>query len=232
MRIVHVVDAAQAQAQVQERVSPPPDSAPPRRIKAVTRQAGPDDQPAAGSSLPDDGISLALSPESREAARQAALEELRASLAKGRAPRNSHASASDEDAAGGSSRDDEAVRDLEQRDRDVRSHEQAHAVAAGGVGSQPTFTYQVGPNGHLYAVSGEVKIDTSPVPGDPEATLRKAQQIEKAAFAPGDPSPEDRRAAVMAAAIAARARQELARQQEEARRAAEGDRAAHIHETG
>ena len=60
----------------------------------------------------------------------------------------------------------------------------------------------------------EVKIETSEVTGDPEATLRKAQQIAQAAFAPGDPRAEDRRAATMAAAMAARARQELARQKE------------------
>jgi len=53
------------------------------------------------------------------------------------------------------------------------------------------------------------------VTGDPEATLRKAQQIAQAAFAPGDPRAEDRRAATMATAMAARARQELARQKEE-----------------
>jgi hypothetical protein len=215
MRIVHVVDAAQAQAQVQQRLSPPPTASPPRRVQAVTRQADPDDPSGVGTSPPDDAISLALSPEAREAARQAAIEELKASQAKRPSSDEGQAESADPKDETRASRDRETVRLLEEQDREIRAHEHAHAAAAGGLGSVPTFTYQSGPDGRLYAIAGEVKIDTSPVPGDPEATLRKARQIEQAAFAPGDPSPEDRRAAVMAAALAARARQELARQQEE-----------------
>jgi hypothetical protein len=228
MRIVHVVDAAQAQAQVQQRVSPPPTVSPPRRVQAINRQAGPDDPAGVGSSPPDDGISLALSPEAREAARQAAIEELKASQAKRQGDAEGQAEAAEPEEV---VRSQEAVRQLEQQDKEVRAHEHAHAAAAGGLGSVPTFSYKVGPDGRLYAVAGEVRIDTSPVPGDPEATLRKAQQIERAAFAPGDPSPEDRRAAAMAAALAARARQELARQQEEDRAASSGT-SAHVSETG
>lgn len=37
--------------------------------------------------------------------------------------------------------------------------------------------YKTGPDGVKYAVSGEVLIDTSRVPGDPQATLQKAQLI-------------------------------------------------------
>jgi hypothetical protein len=217
MRIVHVVDAAQAQAQVQQRVSPPPASSPPRRVQAINRQAGPDDPPGVGTSPPDDGISLALSPEAREAARKAVLDTLRASRAKHDGARDGETAAPAADEPG--DRETAAVRQLEEQDREVRAKELAHAAMAGGLGSVPTFTYRVGPDGRLYAVGGEVKIDTSPVPGDPEATLRKAQQIERVAFAPGDPSPEDRRAAVMAAALAARARQELARREDESVRA-------------
>jgi hypothetical protein len=228
MRIVHVVDAAQAQAQVQQRVSPPPTASPPRRVQAINRHAAPDDPAAVGSSPPDDGISLALSPEAREAARQAAVEALKASQARPEGAGDGRAEAAD---PAEEERLQETVRQLEQQDKEVRAHEHAHAAAAGGLGSVPTFSYRVGPDGRLYAVAGEVKIDTSPVPGDPEATLRKAQQIERAAFAPGDPSPEDRRAAAMASALAARARQELARQQEEGRAADRGS-SPHVSETG
>jgi hypothetical protein len=215
MRIVHVVDAAQAQAQVQQRVAPPPAASPPRRVQAINRAADSDDRAAVGSSPPDDGISLALSPEAREAARKAALDELRASHERHQAPRGDEPAKPPADEETQESRERERVRELVLRDREVRAQQHSHAAAAGVLAGVPTFTYQVGPDGRLYAVAGEVKIDTSPVPGDPEATLRKAEQIEQAAFTPGDPSPEDRRAAVMAAAMAARARQELARQKEQ-----------------
>jgi hypothetical protein len=218
MRIVHVVDAAQAQAQVQQRFIPPPTLSPPRRIPAVSRQAGPDDPFGVGTAPPDDAVSLSLSPEGREAARQAAIEELLAS----QAPRQEPALEGEPEPTAGypseKTKEDQVIAELERRDRQVRAHEQAHAAAAGGLGSAPTYTYQVGPDGRSYAVGGEVKIDTSPVVGDPEATLRKARQIERAALVSGgDASPEDLRAAVMAAAMAAHARQELARQQEDDR---------------
>lgn len=46
----------------------------------------------------------------------------------------------------------------------MRAHEQAHKTAAGGLAQGgATFEYQTGPDGKQYAVSGEVKIDTSPV---------------------------------------------------------------------
>jgi hypothetical protein len=213
MRIVHVVDAAQAQATVQQRFSPPPTDSPPRRVQAINRQASPDDSSGVGTSPPDDGISLALSPESREAARMAAIDQLRASRERDTEPSAAQPSEPEEDVASERSRQEARVQELERTDREVRARGHAHAAAVGSLAGTPTFTYQVGPDGRLYAVSGEVKIDTSPVAGDPAATLRKAQQIERAAFAPGDPSPEDRRAAAMASALATRARQELARQE-------------------
>jgi hypothetical protein len=51
----------------------------------------------------------------------------------------------------------------------------------------------------LYAVSGEVSIDSSPVKGDPKATVRKMEQVVRAALAPAQPSGQDR--AVAAAAL-------------------------------
>jgi hypothetical protein len=214
MRIVHVVDAAQAQAQVQQRVPPPPTASPPRRVQAVNRQADPDDPTGSATSAPDDGISLALSPEAHQAARQAAIEEFQASQARRGGNPEEKAPTPDPDDEIRVARQQEAVRQMQQLDHEVRATQQVHAAAAGGLGSMPTFTYRVGPDGRLYAVSGEVRIDTTAVPGDPEATLRKARQIEELAFSPGDSSPEDRRAAAVAATLAARARQELARQQE------------------
>jgi hypothetical protein len=230
MRIVNVVDAVQAQSTVQQRFMPPPSDSPPRRVQAINREAGPDDASAAGTAPPDDGISLALSPESREAARQAALEMLRQSQARHGHEGDGNAKAPDPAQHAEEGREGEKVRELEQQDRETRARGQAHAAAIGTLGGALTFTYQVGPDGRLYAVAGEVKIDTTAVSGDPEATLRKAQQIERAAFAPGDPSPEDRRAAAMAAALAARARQELARQSAESQE--QNDKVQHVSENG
>ncbi len=96
------------------------------------------------------------------------------------------------------------------RDREVRSHEQAHAAAGGQYAGSPTYSFVRGPDGLNYAVGGEVSIDTSPVSGDPEATLRKAQVIRAAASAPAEPSPQDRRVAAQAASLEADARVELA----------------------
>lgn len=93
----------------------------------------------------------------------------------------------------------EVVQKLVARDREVRQHEQAHLAAAGPYArGGPTYTYQKGPDGKNYAIGGEVQIDTAPVQGDPEATVRKAQVVRAAALAPAEPSGQDR--AVAAAA--------------------------------
>ena len=77
------------------------------------------------------------------------------------------------------------LNELRARDAEVRAHEQAHLAAAGPYANgAPTFEFQTGPDGRQYAVGGEVSIDTSPVPGDPEATVRKAQTVKRAALAP------------------------------------------------
>ena len=105
------------------------------------------------------------------------------------------------------------VEELRQRDREVRAHEQAHAAAAGALArGGPSYDLERGPDGRMYAVGGEVNIDTSPVQGDPRATLEKAGQIRRAALAPADPSSQDRAVAAEAAAMAAQARVELTRE--------------------
>ncbi|MCG6116724.1 MAG: hypothetical protein MEQ07_00765 [Aquimonas sp.] len=105
------------------------------------------------------------------------------------------------------------IAQLAARDREVRAHEQAH-VAAGGelITSGPTYSYQTGPDGRRYAVGGEVGIDTSPVPDDPEATLRKADRVRAAALAPVQPSPQDFRVAAQADRMAGQARLEIAQE--------------------
>lgn len=102
------------------------------------------------------------------------------------------------------------ITDLVQRDREVRTHEQAHAAVGGQHAGSPTYSFKRGPDGQRYAVSGEVGIDTSPVPNDPEATLRKMEIVLRAALAPIEPSAQDLRVAALAQAQAAQARVELA----------------------
>ncbi|MDH5551996.1 MAG: putative metalloprotease CJM1_0395 family protein [Nitrosomonas sp.] len=109
--------------------------------------------------------------------------------------------------------EEKIIQQLRKTDQEVRAHEMAHLAAAGGLSKGgATFEYQTGPDGQRYAVSGEVQIDTSGVSGDPEATLQKAQQIQRAAMAPAQPSAQDRSVAVAAAAMAAEARAEIASQ--------------------
>jgi hypothetical protein len=106
--------------------------------------------------------------------------------------------------------DAKEVERLRERDREVRTHEQAHAAAGGShVRGGIKYEYQTGPDGRRYAVGGEVSIDTSPVSGDPQKTIQKAQQVRRAAMAPAEPSGADRQAAAAASRMEAEARQEL-----------------------
>lgn len=108
------------------------------------------------------------------------------------------------------------VEELKARDREVRRHEAAHKAAAGQYATGgPTYTYQRGPDGKQYAVGGEVQIDTSPIEGDPAATIRKMGTIRRAALAPTEPSSQDRAVAADAAQKAQKARQELREQKAE-----------------
>lgn len=116
-----------------------------------------------------------------------------------------------------SEEEQEVVDELKATDREVRTHEQAHLAAAGSYAKGgPTYTYQKGPDGQQYAVGGEVSIDTSSVPGDPEATLAKARVIRAAASAPAEPSSQDRAVAAAAAKLEIQATQELRQQEAEA----------------
>ena len=109
----------------------------------------------------------------------------------------------------------EEVDELRTRDREVRMHEQAHKAAAGSHGGPISFTYTTGPDGKRYAVEGEVPIDVSPVKGDPEATVRKMQQIRAAALAPSDPSAADRKVAARTQQIEREAQTEQLQQEKD-----------------
>ncbi|MFM5402449.1 putative metalloprotease CJM1_0395 family protein [Aeromonas veronii] len=110
-------------------------------------------------------------------------------------------------------RQEQQVQDLVERDKEVRTHEQAHQSAGGEYASSPTYQFTQGPDGKRYATGGEVQIDTSVVPGDPAATIAKMQQIRSAALAPAEPSAQDLAVARSAAASEAKARKELMAEQ-------------------
>ena len=103
----------------------------------------------------------------------------------------------------------EEVRKLKQRDTEVRAHEQSHRAAGGQYAGAVSLDYTRGPDGKNYATDGSVPIDLSAVKDDPAATIRKMQQIKRAALAPGDPSGADRQIASQAAQIEQQAQAEL-----------------------
>ena len=99
--------------------------------------------------------------------------------------------------------------ELQQRDREVQVHEAAHAAVGGQYAGAPSLSYETGPDGKRYAVSGEVNIDMSEIPGDPAATMKKADIIHAAALAPAQPSSQDRNIAGRASQMKAKAQAEL-----------------------
>lgn len=106
--------------------------------------------------------------------------------------------------------------ELQKRDAEVRSHEAAHASAGGQyVRGGASYEYTTGPDGQRYAVGGEVSIDSSPVKGDPEATIQKMRVVRQAAMAPANPSGQDQAVAAQAAAAEANAQQEKVTQKKE-----------------
>lgn len=111
------------------------------------------------------------------------------------------------------------IEKLRKRDAEVRRHEMAHASAGGAHAGAPNYDLERGPDGSMYAVGGHVRIDVSPVAGDPAATLRKMQQVRRAALAPAEPSPQDRRVAARASAEEAKARTALREEQAQEARA-------------
>lgn len=108
------------------------------------------------------------------------------------------------------------VAELAARDREVRAHEQAHASVGGAFAGAPTYTFEKGPDGVHYAVGGEVSISTGAIAGDPEATIRKADVVRRAALAPAQPSSQDQAVAAQATQMKIQAQIELAQQNQDA----------------
>ncbi len=122
-------------------------------------------------------------------------------------------SQTDSDASAGALTEQELaiVEDLAVRDREVRQHEQAHAAVGGQYTGAPSYELKRGPDGRMYAVNGEVSVDTSAIANDPEATIEKMQIVIAAALAPAEPSTQDYKVAATARALLAEAQAELAR---------------------
>lgn len=114
--------------------------------------------------------------------------------------------------------DQEEIAKLAARDREVRAHEQAHSAVGGQYAGSPSYTYQRGPDGVNYAIGGEVPISLPSGGDDHQRTIDAAEQVQRAALAPADPSPQDRRVAASAANLAQQARADLAEQTREEQR--------------
>jgi SprA-related family len=108
------------------------------------------------------------------------------------------------------SREADQIRQMQRRDSEVRAHEAAHSATGGAYAGAPTYTTKRGPDGKTYATGGEVSIDISAIKGDPQATLKKAEQVRSAALAPAQPSSQDMKVAQKAQSMAAKARSEMA----------------------
>lgn len=116
------------------------------------------------------------------------------------------------------------IRELRARDQEVRAHEAAHASVGGQYAGAPSYSFETGPNGVRYAVGGEVPISLPSSGGDPQQTIRAAEQVRRAALAPANPSGQDRSIASRATLVASSARVELAEQREGERRLASAER--------
>lgn len=95
-------------------------------------------------------------------------------------------------------------------DRSVRAHERTHQAALGPyAASGVQLTTRTGADGERIAVGGRIKADLDPVPGNPRATMRKANAVRRAALAVGSPSAADMRVAAEAYRLARDAADDL-----------------------
>lgn len=132
--------------------------------------------------------------------------------------RNSGGADGGEEGAGArelTAEEEQVVREMESRDREVRTHEQAHLSSGGGlVSGGATYQKERGPDGKMYAVGGEVRIDSSEG-ATPSETISRARRVKAAALAPAEPSAQDRQVAAQAAQMEATARQEQVQERRE-----------------
>ncbi|HEX2953887.1 MAG TPA: putative metalloprotease CJM1_0395 family protein, partial [Bacillota bacterium] len=166
-----------------------------------------------GDNASNDPVRLSLSPEAKRLLKSAgdpsqndrASKEKVHSTQSGKDPTKATKSSKNERL---SESEQKMVDELVKRDQQVRTHEAAHAAAAGSYAiGGPSYEFQQGPDGKNYAVGGHVKLDMKPE-STPEATIAKMQTIRRAALAPADPSGADRSVAASAAKMEMDARRE------------------------
>lgn len=109
----------------------------------------------------------------------------------------------------------EELLQLQHRDQEVRVHEQQHASVGGQHTGSPSYEYETGPDGKQYVIEGSVRVDLSPIAGDPAATIEKMRQVKAAALAPAQPSNADKNAAAAADARITQATAEIMQAREE-----------------
>jgi hypothetical protein len=105
------------------------------------------------------------------------------------------------------------IKELQARDTEVKAHEAAHQASGGGMTGAASYTYQIGPDGKMYAIGGEVSINT-PTPSSPQEALKIARQVAAAAMAAGEPSPQDFAVAASARLMEIEAQRELAQEEQ------------------
>ncbi len=155
----------------------PPTSSTQGSLAAAARQSQPQDLSQPGHDR------ISLSPEGLEASRENS-EGQKGENPPGQTAENNKSTLTAEEL--------KQLSQLRSRDREVRTHEQAHLSVAG-----------------QHAAGGEVPIDTGSE-STPEATIQKMRTIRRAALAPAEPSGADRQIAAQASAKELQARQEVA----------------------
>ncbi|MFN3406801.1 MAG: putative metalloprotease CJM1_0395 family protein [Caldimicrobium sp.] len=103
---------------------------------------------------------------------------------------------------------EQEIQKLKRIEQKVIAHEMAHKIVGGQYAGPVRYVYARGPDNKMYIVGGEVSIDVSKA-ATPEETIKKMEQVQRAALAPADPSPQDRAIAVKAAMQAQEAKMEL-----------------------
>lgn len=107
----------------------------------------------------------------------------------------------------------EMVFELQSRDAEVRAHEAAHQSGGAATGGA-TYTYQIGPDGKMYAIGGEVSISYGQG-STPQETIANAQAVIASALAPANPSGQDMAVASSAMVMMMKAQQQLSQEAQE-----------------
>lgn len=103
--------------------------------------------------------------------------------------RNSEAELSEDEKA--------MVKELSERDREVRMHEQVHSAMLGRYAGSVRYDYQVGPDGHAYAIGGSTEVRSGHA-GTNFENFQEAKTIQRAAMGAGNPSSADISVAIKA----------------------------------